>query len=73
MSAVYRTTGTPVLQGTLGDVCPQVHMSRLDGPSFAGMARRARGGAYQRWAHPSIQETTNLKAFAATLYQGADP
>jgi hypothetical protein len=72
VSATYRTTGTSVPK-TLGDVCLQVHMSRLDGPCVVGMGRRARVAVLQRWAPPSIQATTNLKAFAASQYQGADP
>jgi hypothetical protein len=72
VSGTYVTAGTGVVK-TLGDVCLEVHMSRLDGPCVVGMGRRARIAAFQRWAHPSIQATTNLKAFAATHYQGADP
>jgi hypothetical protein len=73
VSVVYGTTRNPVLFRTMGDVCLQGRMSGLAGLDVVGMARRARGSAFQRWAHPSIQVTTTLKAFAASPYQGADP
>lgn len=66
-----RTSRTPVHCAT-GDVCPNGLTVGL-GAGVSGIAMRARGRNLQRWTNPSMFPAINLKAFAASPYQGADP